>query len=50
MHTIFLLENLKGKRPLRRTRRKGEDNIRVHFWEIGWENVDWMHLLQDRDQ
>jgi len=27
-----------------------EDNIRMDFREIGWENVDWIHLTQDRNQ
>jgi hypothetical protein len=27
-----------------------EDNIRMDLREIGWENVDCMHLAQDRDQ
>jgi hypothetical protein len=27
-----------------------EDNIRMDLREIWWENVDWMHLAQDRDQ
>jgi hypothetical protein len=38
-----------GKRPLRRRRRRGEDNIRMHLREIGCEGVDWMQLAQDRD-
>jgi hypothetical protein len=27
-----------------------EDNIRMDLREIGWEDMDWMHLAQDRDQ
>jgi hypothetical protein len=23
-----------------------EDNIRIDLREIGWEDVDWMHLVQ----
>jgi len=38
------------KRQLGRCRRKWEDNIRIDRKEIGWEGVDWMHLIQDRDQ
>jgi hypothetical protein len=34
-----------GKRPGRR-----EDNIRMDLREIWWEGVDWMHLVQDKDQ
>jgi hypothetical protein len=27
-----------------------EDNIRMDLRQIGWEGVDWMHLVQDRDE
>jgi hypothetical protein len=30
----------KGKRPLGRTRRRWEDNIRLYLRDIGWERVD----------
>jgi hypothetical protein len=43
-------QKTEGKRPLRRPRHKWEDNIRIDLREIGWEGVDWMHLVQDRDQ
>jgi hypothetical protein len=26
------------------------DNIRKGLREIGWEDIDWIHLAQDRDQ
>jgi hypothetical protein len=26
-----------------------EDNIRMVLGEIGWEHVDWIHLVLDRD-
>jgi hypothetical protein len=38
------------KRPVRRARRRGEDNIRMNLREMGWEIVDWMRLAQDRNQ
>jgi ribosome biogenesis protein Nip4 len=38
------------KRQLRRPRHRWEDNIRMDLREIGWKSVDWMHLVQDRDQ
>jgi hypothetical protein len=37
------------KRPLGRTGRRWEDNITVHLREIGWKDVDWIHLAKDRD-
>jgi len=39
-----------GKRPLERYRRKWEDNIKMDLRETVWEDVDWIHLTQDRDQ
>jgi hypothetical protein len=39
-----------GKRPLGRPRRRREDGIRMDHREIGWGNVDWIQLTQDRDQ
>jgi hypothetical protein len=38
-----------GKKQLGRPRRICEDNIRMDLRVIGWENVDWMHLIQDRN-
>jgi hypothetical protein len=40
----------KGKRPLDRFRRRWEDNIKVNLREIRWGSMDWIHLLQGRDQ
>jgi hypothetical protein len=39
-----------GKGTLGRPRRRWEDIIRIAFKEIGWEVVDWIHVVQDRDQ
>jgi hypothetical protein len=38
------------KRPLGRTRRRWEDNIRMDLREIGWGDMDWIDLAQDRHQ
>jgi ketosteroid isomerase-like protein len=27
-----------------------EDNIRSGLREVGWEDVEWMHLARDRDK
>jgi hypothetical protein len=37
-----------GKRPLGRPRRKWVDNIRMDLGEVGWSDVDWIDLAQDR--
>jgi ribosome biogenesis protein Nip4 len=39
-----------GKTPLGRCRRRWGDNIRTYLREIGWKDVDWIHLVQDMDQ
>jgi hypothetical protein len=39
-----------GKRPLGRTKRRWEDNIRMDLREIGWGGMDWIGLARDRDQ
>jgi hypothetical protein len=37
------------KIPLGRRRRKWVDNIKMDLREIGWDNMDWIELTQDRD-
>ena len=44
-----LVEKPERTRPLRRPRRRWEDNIEVNLKENAWERVDWIHVLQDRD-
>jgi hypothetical protein len=39
-----------GKRPLRRIRLTWEDNIKRNLRKIEFEDVDWIHLAQDRDR
>jgi hypothetical protein len=38
------------KRPLGRPRPRWEDNIRTDLREIWWEGVDWMDLVQNKNQ
>jgi hypothetical protein len=38
-----------GRRPLGRPRRTWEDNIKMDLREIGFGDVDWIHLAHDRD-
>ena len=38
-----------GKRPLGRSRRRWEDNIKMDLQEVGGGCGDWMELAQDRD-
>jgi hypothetical protein len=30
-------------------KRRWEDNIRLDLRKIWWEDVDWIHVAQDRD-
>jgi len=38
------------KRPLRRLRRRWEDNIMMYLQEVEGEIMDWMEPAQDRDR
>jgi hypothetical protein len=38
------------RRPLGRPRRRWLDNIRIDLVEVGWDDVDWIGLAQDRDR
>ena len=40
---------LKGKRPLGRTRRRWEGNIKMGHQEVGCGGTDWIDLAQDKD-
>jgi hypothetical protein len=37
-------------RPLGRPRRRWVDNISMDLGEVGWGDVDWIGLTQDRDR
>jgi hypothetical protein len=39
-----------GQRPLGRPRRRWVDNIKIDLREIRWDGMDWIDLVQDRDQ
>jgi hypothetical protein len=38
------------KRPLGKPRHRWKDNTRMDLREIGWSGMDWIDLVQDRDQ
>jgi hypothetical protein len=46
----LLMGKPEGKRPLRKPRRRRVDNIKMDLLEIGWGDVDWIGLAQDRDK
>ena len=39
-----------GKRPLWRPRRRWENNIKMHLWEVRCVPGKWIDLAEDRDQ
>jgi ribosome biogenesis protein Nip4 len=39
-----------GKRPLRKPRRRWEDNIKMYLQEVGCGGMEWIDLVQDRDR
>jgi hypothetical protein len=47
---ILLVGKPYGKRPLGRRRRRWVDNIRMDLGEVGWGDVDWIGLAQDRNR
>jgi len=47
---FFFVGEPQGKRPLRKPRRRWDDNIGMDLRGMGWEGLDWMHLAEDRDQ
>jgi hypothetical protein len=46
----ILVGRPEGRRPLGRPRCRWEDNIKIDLREIGFGDVDWIHLAQDRDR
>jgi hypothetical protein len=46
----ILVGKPEGKRPLGRPRRRWVDNIRMDLGEVGWGDVDWIDLAQDRNR
>jgi hypothetical protein len=45
----ILVGKPEGKRTLGRPRRRWVDNIRMDLGEVGWGDVDWIGLAQDRN-
>jgi hypothetical protein len=44
----LLVGKPEGKRLLGRARRRWVNNIRMDLGEMGWGDVDWIGLAQDR--
>jgi hypothetical protein len=39
-----------GRRPLGRPRRRWLDNIRMGLVEVGWSDVEWIGVAQNRER
>jgi hypothetical protein len=37
-----------GRRPLGKPRRGSKDNIKMGLGEVGWGDMDWIDLAQDK--
>jgi hypothetical protein len=46
----ILVGKPEGKTPLGRPKRRWADNIKMILREIGWGDINWIDLAQDRDQ
>jgi hypothetical protein len=46
----ILVGGPEGRRPLGRPRRRWEDNIKMDIREVGWEDMNWIELAEDRDR
>jgi hypothetical protein len=46
----ILVERPEGRRPLGRPRHRWEDNIKTDLREVGWGDMNWIELAQDRDR
>jgi hypothetical protein len=46
----LLVGKPEGKRPLGRQRRRCVNNITMDLGEVGWGDVDWIGLAQDRNR
>jgi hypothetical protein len=46
----LLVGESEGKRQLGRPRRRWVDNIKMDLGEMGWGDIDWIDLAENRDQ
>jgi hypothetical protein len=46
----LLVGKPEGRRPLGKSRLRWVDNIRIDLVEVGWRDVGWIGLAQDRNR
>jgi hypothetical protein len=49
-HVAQMVGKPEGRRPLGRPRRGWVDNIKMDLGEVGWGDVYWIGLAQDRNR
>jgi hypothetical protein len=49
-YRFFWGEKPELKRPLRRPKRRWEDNIKVDLKKVGYGGMYWIEMAQDRDR
>jgi hypothetical protein len=49
VHTGFWWGDLREGHHSGRPRHRWEDNIKMDLREVGWRGMDWIFLVQDRD-
>jgi hypothetical protein len=46
----ILVGRTEGRRPFGRPRRRWEDNVKMDLQDVGWGDVDWIDMAEDRDR
>jgi hypothetical protein len=46
----ILVGRPEGKRPLGRPRHRWVDNIKIYQRDTGWGGMDWIDVVQSKDQ
>jgi len=49
MHEV-LVERPEVRRQLGRPRNRWDDSTKMRLQEVGWKNVEWIDVAQDRDR
>jgi hypothetical protein len=44
------IEGIGGKARRKETTGKTKNNIKMDLGEVGWDDMDWIDLVQDRDR
>ena len=47
-YLVIHVERTAGKRPFGRPRHRRECNYEMDLQEVGWADMDWIHIAQER--